>query len=110
MTHNQFKLDKVEDMLSWIYEGMPVYDIDDRKVGKVRDMHFADGSEQALAAKPEGFYNLPLEVQGRLARYGFIQIDCGIFAPDRCVTPDQIADLTDDAIRLHVTRDELVTI
>ena len=45
----------------------------------------------------------------RLLRHGFIKIDStGLFAADRYVMPDQIADVSEGRITLLVTRDELI--
>jgi len=109
MAQNLYQSEHAEDMLSYVRDGMPVYDMDDKKVGKVKYVQMGDGSADALA-KPTDFYNLPPETQTRLARHGYVQIDCGFFARDRVATPDQIAELTDDGVRLHVTGDSLMTV
>jgi len=109
MAQNVYKSDYTEDVLSYVRDGMPVYDAEDKKVGKVKYVQMGDGSADALA-QPTDFYNLPPETQSRLARHGYIQIDCGFFARDRVATPDQIDELNDDGLRLRVMGDDLLAI
>jgi hypothetical protein len=91
-------------------DAMPVFDCDDRKIGKVEYVHFwHDGLEECPWQKPEGFYDLPGELQYRLAREGFVQISRGWFAADAYAMPDQIAELNDEHLRLNVTNDQLIT-
>jgi len=102
------KTGEEHEILSWIQEGMPVFDRDGKKIGKVRRVQFGDRSGENPVAKPEEFYHLPSEVQIRLARDGFIQIDAGFFAHDRLVSPDEIAQVSDNGLILNVTGDSLV--
>lgn len=108
MAEKSFKTETEHDTLSWVREGMPVFDDIDHKIGTVKYVQFADGSADALAAKPAEFYHLPPEVQVRLAHHGFVQIDCGFLARDRFALPEQIMQLSDDGLKLNVTGESLI--
>jgi hypothetical protein len=119
-------------ILTQIYEGMTVYDRTDQKIGTVERVHFGAVSQEAdthgggpaTAPSPgaressliEDFAQaifpadeVPEPLRQRLLRHGFLRIDStGLFAADRYVTPDQIADVSEDRVTLRVTRDELV--
>jgi hypothetical protein len=109
MAQNLFKSDDIHEMLSGIPEGTPVLDRNHNKIGKVKYILLGDEAGQDPIAKPAEFYDLPTEVQLRLTRNGFLQIDCGFFAPDCFAIPEQIAELTDDGVRLKVLRESLLT-
>ena len=99
-----------DNVFSFIRDGMPVFDADDRKIGRVKSVNFGDRYDVAPVARPVEFYDLPAEIQNRLARDGFVLIDCGIFSHDCLVTSDQIEDVNEDEIRLIVLRENLVTV
>lgn len=70
-----------------------------------RDETLIDNLAEAFAADDP----LPETLRGRLLRHGYIQIDThGLFASDRFALPDQIVSITDDCVRLNVTKDELI--
>ncbi len=52
--------------------------------------------------------NVPSDMRTRLLREGFIQVEGGLFAPDRYVTPDQIYDVAHDHIKLRVIREAVL--
>jgi len=109
MSNELFKSDsQAYRTLSWIREGMTVIDRENRKIGKVKYVQFTDGVDEPAFEMPSEFRHLPREVQTRLMRDGFIQIDAGLFARDRFATPDQIAGMTDEGLRLTVVEDRLV--
>ena len=119
-------------ILTQIYEGMTVYDRADQKIGTVEQVYFGAASQEAdthgggptTAASPGGHESslledfakaiaagdeMPEPLRQRLLRHGFIRIDStGLFAADRYVMPDQIAGVSEDRVRLRVTRDELI--
>jgi hypothetical protein len=119
-------------LLTQIYEGMTVYDRTDQKIGTVEHVYFGAVSQETdthgggptTAASPGGHEGslikdfakaiaagdeMPEPLRQRLLRHGFIRIDStGLFAADRYVMPDQIADVSDDRVTLRVTRDELI--
>jgi hypothetical protein len=113
--------------LTLIREGMAVYDHSGEKIGTVEQVHFgAEGDHGRGAATPStaGDRNdtlmdalrdaftvdrIPQTLQARLLQQGFVRIDAaGLFASDRYVTPDQIAEVLDDRVVLRAARDELI--
>jgi len=119
-------------MLTQVYQGMEVYDRTGDKIGTVEYVYlgavgedadtFGTGPATASGRGPgedsllEDFAKalgaedrLPEVLRKRLRRLGFIRIDStGLFAADRYVTPDQIADVSGERVTLCVTRDELI--
>jgi hypothetical protein len=115
-----------------IREGMDVEDAAGKHIGEVRRVYFgADaGSTEpysggaATAPDPSlrrdtlidnvaeaifGDDDLPETFRNRLINNGFIQLDAdGLFASDRYVMREQIANVTGDTVHLNVTRDELL--
>jgi len=71
---------------------------------ELRDDTLIDYAAKAFADEP-----LPEVVRERLLRHGFIHIDTsGLFASDRFALPDQIETVSDDCVRLRLTKDELI--
>jgi PRC-barrel domain len=119
-------------LLTEIYEGMTVYDRAGEKIGTVEHVYLGEMSNEVdkrgggpvTAPSPgrgessliEDVANaifpsnqVPETLRQRLLRHGFMRIDStGLFAADRYVMPDQIADVSKDRVRLRVTRDELI--
>jgi hypothetical protein len=110
---------------------MEVYDIRDRRIGKVEDIYFGassptanergTGSATAPAQDSTGdrFYkdivrafasdDVPEELQQRLLREGYIRIGGeGLFSTARYVLPEQISSVSGDRVTLRTTRDELI--
>ncbi len=53
--------------------------------------------------------DIPNVLRNRLTREGYIRMEAkGLFASDRYILPDQIANVSDDRVNLKTTRDELV--
>jgi hypothetical protein len=118
------------NILRDIHEGMKVYDSRDHEIGKVEWVqHGADNpsTPDLEASSTEGMDeperhgllddlaaafrtdDLPEEIRQRLLMQGFVRIDAeGLFAADRYVTPDQIAGISDDRLRLSVEKSELM--
>jgi hypothetical protein len=99
-----------QDLLVWIHEGVPVFDCDDNKVGKVKHVHLSAVSGDFPVAKPENLYRLPPETQAYLVHRGYVEIDCGFLARNRLVTPEQIDQLNDQGLKLKVSSDSLIEI
>ena len=95
--------------LAAVRQGMPVYDGENKKVGKVRLVQFGDESEVDPIPKPEGFYKLPPEAQTRLAREGFVLVEGGWFSHSRYVAANQIAEVVNDSVMLNVSGGQLIT-
>ena len=118
------------EILNLVVAGMDVYDRNDRRVGKVRDVFFGSGDDaadfnsptpapDADATSQNPFGELaevftdrdetPGVLRARLLRQGYVQIDsAGLFADDRFATPDQIASVGNDRVTLNVIADELI--
>jgi hypothetical protein len=119
-------------ILNEIQEGMRVCDSAGDDIGEVRQVFLGavsdktreHGSGPATAPDPglrddtlidnlaEAISTddpLPETLRGRLLREGFIRIDtAGLFASDRFALPDQIDSVSDDCVRLRLTKDELI--
>ncbi len=116
-------------ILNQVVEGMAVYDRDQKRIGKVRDIFFGSGDDEADQERPgpspdadasdaspfRAFAqtvvddDTPSVLRARLLRQGYVQIDsAGLFAADRYATPEQIASVEGDRVLLNVTADELV--
>ena len=113
-----------------IYEGMPVYDRDGVVVGIVKVMYFGGASEEAIkkmlesedspaASEPSAFDvdNVPKETRARFMRQGYILVDgpdlTGVkryIGPEQIegVFPQEVEGAMTEAVRLRVTRDELL--
>ena len=120
-----------KSILNQIEEGMRVVDREDNEIGTVRKVFLGSVTEEtnergggpATASSPEmrddtlvdnlaealvGDEPLPETVRKRLLRHGFIRIDVsGLFASDRFAMPEHIASVSDDRVRLRLTKDEL---
>ena len=132
MTPQPFEQPQGSPLLTQIYEGMAVYDSGGDYIGEVEHVYLGAVSEEAdrrgggpeTAPSPESAESsligdlaraifpadrVPTPLRQRLLRLGFIRIDsAGIFAADRYVTPDQIADVSEGRVTLRVARDELI--
>lgn len=119
-------------VLTQVYEGMDVYDVEGEKVGTVEKVFVGgvagendqQGSAPATTPVPletrdetfvddiaEAFdpqHEIPEVVRERLLRHGFIRVEGPeIFEQEQYITPEQIASVTDDEVRLRVSRSEL---
>ena len=129
MSQVPYEGDPRSGILNRVVEGMAVYDRNQKRVGKVRDIFFGSGDEEADQERPgpspdadasdtsplREFANAvadddtPSVLRARLLRQGYVQIDsAGLFAADRYATPEQIASVDQDRVVLNVTADELV--
>jgi len=129
----RFGAEQVNGRLTQVYEGMTVYDQTGDKIGTVEYVYcgklteadeeeygfgvptsFAfDSSEVSLIEEFTRDVVLSEQVPETwrqwLLHQGFIRIDsAGLFAADRYATPDQIANVSDDRVRLRVSRNELI--
>jgi len=132
MSLQPFEPQHASRILTRIYEGMTVYDRTGDKIGTVEHVYLGAVSEEAdmrgggpgTASSPgksessliEDFARaifpadqVPEPLRQRLLRHGFIRINStGLFAADRYVMPDQIADVSEDRVTLRAIRDELI--
>ena len=109
--------------------GMKVYDSEGHHIGKIDDLKFPentiapevqvaevddvidDRDETIIDAVAEAFgrEEIPEPLRSQLLRDGYVHLDAsGLFAVDRYILPEQISGLTDDGIKLNVTRDALI--
>ena len=109
--------------------GMKVYDSEGHHIGKIDDLKFPenatapevevaevdevidDRDESIIDAVAEAFgrKEIPEPLRSQLLRDGYVHLDAsGLFAADRYILPKQISGLTDDGIKLSVTRDALI--
>jgi hypothetical protein len=118
-------------ILSQIHEDMRVCDSAGEEIGRVREIFLgavsdikdqpgvgpATTSETAWRNETlvdnlaEAFADDPLPevLRDRLLREGYIRIDThGLFASDRFALPDQIDSISEDCVRLRLTREELI--
>ena len=69
-----------------------------------RDESLVDNLAEAFAGD-----QLPEDLRDRLLREGYIRIDThGLFASDRFALPDQIESISEDCVRLRLTREDLI--
>jgi hypothetical protein len=132
MSQQPFKQQRSDRILTQIYEGMTVYDRAGDKIGTVEYVYLGAVSQEAdkrgggpeTTSPPGGGESsliedfakaifptdqVPEPLRQRLLRHGFIRIDStGLFAADRYVMPDQLADVSEARVTLRVTRDELI--
>lgn len=110
--------------MSRITSGMSVIDSDGTKVGTVEEVRMGDPGavEAEPAAADDPHVTVPPlaavyldgsgphpDARARLARLGFVRVDAkGLFSADRYVEPDQIADVSDDQVRLSVPGNQLL--
>ncbi len=122
-------------LLRQVHEGMPVYDVEEKEVGKVRKIFFGGANDRdseygtgpAITAEPAAtnsdpaiIYNvgkaifgsdddLPDVVRNRMMEYGFIQIDTGgLFSDFTYAMPDQIQSVDSNRVTLSTDKDNLV--
>lgn len=86
-------------------------DTETPNVEVVANEHAEDGRNTLTNALLEAFRvdDVPEELHEQLLREGFIRLDAdGLFAADRYIFPEQIASVSDDGVKLKVSRDELI--
>lgn len=97
------------NVMQSIREDMAVFGQDGKRIGNVKYVQFSDGADDVPPDARDRLAHIPTAVQSRLFNTGFIQIDCGLLQPDCYATPDQIASIQEDGVRLNVGRDQLMT-
>jgi uncharacterized protein YrrD len=127
-----------KNFLTQIREGMTVYDREGKKVGTVEDIYFGevdpqtdefglgpqDVSGPGAAGESRGAVDFAFggiispsgeigemdeTVRKRLLREGYVRMDTsGLFSSDRYILPDTIKSISEDAVHLRVSGDELI--
>jgi len=114
------------ERLSEIREGMTVIDAAGEEIGKVAFVKMGDPQAattvgQGMDSRGEDLVgvavdlfggdnepNLPEAQRASFLRSGFLKIDCGgLFATDRYVSASQISGVSNDAVRLSATKEQL---
>ena len=119
-------------VLERVREGMAVYDVVGDRLGTVERVYLGEAGEAearsgtgpatlsppAAGGRPGPLDEvarlfspdtLPGTLRARLLYHGFVRVDAaGLFGADRYVTPDQIAGVTANEVRLRVTREQLI--
>src|SRR4051794_3920515 len=92
-----------------IHEGMQVYDWENKKLGTVKYVQFPDENVAVnLTMYITSLDSVPSDMRTRLLREGFVQVEGGLFSPDRYITPDQIIEVTHDRVKLRVIREAVL--
>jgi uncharacterized protein YrrD len=109
-----------------VREGMHVVDSTGDKIGKVEDLMMGDpeaATDEGNELQDTGFIgdlaeaiggdhrepDVPGPARAKLLRTGYIKVDGGfLFGHDRYVTPDMIASVSEDTVRLRVPKDQLI--
>lgn len=112
MVRQSYTSEKETQTLMGIREGMLVYDRENTKVGTVKYVQLPDesdipdlGAETMHGSKVD---KMPEVLRARLRQEGFVQVDSGLFAPDRYIMPHQIEAVSDDGVKLRVAKDTLI--
>ena len=114
------------DLLVGIEEGMAVLDSTGDRIGTVTEIYFGTASDEAeayttgIAPGPDGSginpdiaenlvaHDIPDVVRRRLLTHGYLRIDTGFLQRDRFAFADHVVDVSDDGVRLSVSKNELV--
>ena len=133
MTMRQNEGGQSRSIMSMVRTGMAVYDANGDHIGKVEDLYFGADADASLldasGAATTGMARttrgggvlddllravfaddrLPETLRNRLMNEGFIQIEPGtLLGGDMFATPDQIAGVTTDGVRLSIERKQLI--
>ena len=106
-----------------VHEGMHVVDATGKDVGSVEMVQMGDSQaattagnedrntgllEAVARAIDEREPDVPEPLRSRLVQHGYLKIDGpGLLESDRYVPGNYVRDVSDDRVRLSVTRDEL---
>jgi len=117
------------DLTTHVHEGMDVFDLNGDKIGEVKFVRLSDEiasteyPETATAGKVDDtnssliediadvftdWPELPEEMRQRLLRSGFVRIGRGLLKSDLVAMPEQIANVTQDAVYLNAAEDTLL--
>src|SRR4029079_11416042 len=106
MAQTLYRSEQESQVLREVHEGMPVYDWENKKLGTVKYIQFPDENVAVnLTMYITSLDSVPADMRTRLLREGFVQVEGGLFSPDRYITPDQIFDVFPDHLKLRVIRE-----
>jgi hypothetical protein len=119
---------ELNNTLTYVKEGMDVYDLNNEKVGTVRIVQIGDENpnspvtETVTGATPrmrddslieevaESIFatdDFPQQIRNHMRRYGYIRIDAGILRADMYASGDQVASVGDGRVELNVSAEDL---
>jgi hypothetical protein len=119
---------ELNNALTYVKEGMDVYDLNNEKVGTVRTIQIGDedpttsDTRTVTGAAPEISNNsfvedvaaalfdtddFPQQIRNHMRRYGYIRIDAGILRADMYASGDQVASVGDGRVELNVSAEDL---
>ena len=107
--------------LAQVREGFAVYDADGDEVGTVAEVRMADTeaadlqpaqagdrSDSIIESAAEAIGGSDDNVSIRMQQTGYMRVDSkGLFAGDKYITPDMIASVDADGVRLTVDKDAI---
>lgn len=120
---------EADNALTYVREGMDVYDINHEKIGTVNHVRMGDenpntpGTETATASSAplqneslvaevaDALFDtddFPQVLRSRMVRYGYLRIDTGLLRSDCYATADQVLSVTDGRVDLNITADEVL--
>lgn len=109
MNQQVASVESTNGQLMGIQEGMPVFDLNNRRVGTVKHVQFADDMiEDAFVADDLTVQNADETVRRRLLKAGFIKINTGLLRRDQYATSDMIEYVGGDGVQLNVLRERLM--
>lgn len=119
-------------LLDTVNEGMEVFDASGNKIGTVKkvrsgdedptnstvetvsdDQEIIDDRSDLIEDLARAFgpdTRIPEELQERMRRTGYIQVDSGFLSSDRIVMREQVASVGDDRVNLNVDEDEVIKV
>ena len=111
-------------LLNYVRQGMDVFDVNEKKIGTVTFVKFADANAVETSAEHNDPANLvdvvrgvvaeedemPDELESRLLRQGYLRVDGGMLASDRFAMSNQIALVTEHRVELTIPEEELISL
>jgi hypothetical protein len=98
----------VETILAGIEEGMPVYDLNNERLGIIKHVQFPnDSADEGILVDDAYLQNTIGPLRMRLLKSGYIKIDTGWLRRDLYAMVDQIEQVAPDGVYLYVLRDRL---
>ena len=111
--HNQVSnARQTNSLLMGIQEGMPVYDLNDEKIGSVKYVKFPDDTVEE--AEPpivdDKVRHAHPVVRTRLMKHGYVRVGTGALHKDVFVLADQVETVGDSGVFLNAFRQELTAL